>query len=456
MKEFTTKDQRQKFCSRECSCAAMREKLAQLREQGERPGHGGGAAEARRASLARRREHGEAMGWAVRKERAAAVDGRPVVVPATADMPEHVRFKLDGAAWREAADRWRWRAHDTWPVLALAGHGVRLSVDKDRLRVSPGRTSTAAGQADQFLYRGVHGVRCIVLLADSGSISLDALQWCRDQGVTILALDRNGQLSAVMMPPSPTNARLRLLQYTVDALPMAKCLVAWKLRECGLVRPGVSATMQSSMAEINRAASCDEVRMIEAQAAHAYWSSWYTGLWWKDREVPPHWRTFEQRESFLSPANRHATHPVNAMLNYAYAVLAGMIERAAVARALDPAMGHLHMPKEGRASLVYDLIEPLRPTVDSQILAWVTEAQWHVSDFVVDRSGVVRLHPELARVVVQRGAVSEDAIGAVLDWYVGQLRELGTSDAEKKQRSSAGRRKGMRAGVPPRKVLIGT
>ena len=68
----------------------------------------------------------------------------------------------------------------------------------------------------------------------------------------------------------------------------------------------------------------DAVRMVEANAAGVYWGGWNIGIWWKDREVPPHWRTFEQRASDLSRSGRHATHPVNAMLNYGYAVLAGM------------------------------------------------------------------------------------------------------------------------------------
>ena len=63
-KEFTTRDKRQHFCSRECSCAAMRAKLAAMRDAGEQRGHGGQAADARRASLARRREQGEVMGVA--------------------------------------------------------------------------------------------------------------------------------------------------------------------------------------------------------------------------------------------------------------------------------------------------------------------------------------------------------------------------------------------------------
>lgn len=206
--------------------------------------------------------------------------------------------------------------------------------------------------------------------------------------------------------------------------------------------------MQAAKADCDSASSVDEVRTIEANAAGRYWSGWNLTTWWKDREVPPHWRSFDQRVSHLSTSGRYATHPVNAMLNYGYAVLAGMLERAIVSRGLDPAMGHLHAPKDGRPSLVYDLMEPLRPQVDTQLLSWVQDEQWHKSDFVVDRTGVVRLHPELARVVVQKASVTEEAVGAVLDWYVGQLRAASGETSPRKRT----RRAGVALGKPHRQI----
>jgi hypothetical protein len=90
--------------------------------------------------------------------------------------------------------------------------------------------------------------------------------------------------------------------------------------------------------------------------------------------------------------------------------------------------------------------------VDRQILTWVQDEQWHMYDFAVDRSGVVRLHPELARVVVQKGAVSQDAIGAVLDWYIGQLRAVGQQAENRADPLRRGRRRGAALAVPHRRM----
>ena len=69
--------------------------------------------------------------------------------------------------------------------------------------------------------------------------------------------------------------------------------------------------------------------------------------------------------------NRHASHPVNAMLNYAYAVLESQVRIATVAHGLDPTIGYLHTSRPGRVALVYDLMEPLRPRVDCLLLDFV-------------------------------------------------------------------------------------
>src|SRR5215203_4652779 len=93
------------------------------------------------------------------------------------------------------------------------------------------------------------------------------------------------------------------------------------------------------------------------------------------------------RRSMVSGKNRHATHPVNAMLNYAYAVLESQVRIATVSRGLDPAIGYLHACRPGRVSLVYDLMEPLRPRVDRSVLDFVRSHTLTPSDFTLNTSG---------------------------------------------------------------------
>lgn len=144
--------------------------------------------------------------------------------------------------------------------------------------------------------------------------------------------------------------------------------------------------------------------MIEARAANVYFKAW-RGLEmnWKSTSrhlIPPQWRVIGPRESFLSQRNRHATHPVNAMLNYAYRMLESQVRIAAVATGLDPTIGFLHANREGRVALVYDLMEPLRPKVDRAVLRLVTSTRFTPRDFLLTETGRCRLHPEFSRRVI--------------------------------------------------------
>jgi CRISPR-associated protein Cas1 len=111
------------------------------------------------------------------------------------------------------------------------------------------------------------------------------------------------------------------------------------------------------------------------------------------RKILPQWQCVVPRPSMVSGRNRHATHPVNAMLNYTYAVLESLVRIATVAHGFDPTIGYLHVYRPGRVASVYDLMEPLRPRVDRSVLEFVRSHGFSLVDFVLGTDGVCRLHP---------------------------------------------------------------
>lgn len=112
-------------------------------------------------------------------------------------------------------------------------------------------------------------------------------------------------------------------------------------------------------------------------------------------------------------------------MNYAYATLFGQVECALQIAGLDVVVGSLHADHDGRASLVYDLMEPLRPVIDKAIFCWVTQQRWRRADFVIDRQGVIRVHPHLGRVVVIKAMLSDKVIREEINAYVELLKRLG-------------------------------
>jgi CRISPR/Cas system-associated endonuclease Cas1 len=99
--------------------------------------------------------------------------------------------------------------------------------------------------------------------------------------------------------------------------------------------------------------------------------------------------------------NVRASHPLNAALNLAYAVLQSQVQIEAVAAGYDPTLGIMHHGYQGSPALVFDLMEPRRPEVDAVVLAFALSEAFSAADFLIRSDGVVRLAPQLARRVCQ-------------------------------------------------------
>jgi CRISPR-associated protein Cas1 len=295
-----------------------------------------------------------------------------------------------------AADRyWADRSDPRSSTHVLAGFGCSLKVEHGLL------SSFDTGSRRSF-EPTTHRLSAIVFTGSGGIITVDAIKWCTSRGIAIFVLDWQGDLVSVTLPLTPANIALRRAQFAVDPLPIARDILRQKI--AASLRTGRLSewTCEAACAQIKVARSIEALLIIEANAAINYWEQWRFSLKHKHRGWPPSWVEFASRGSPIAGSSRHATHPVNAMLNYAYGVVAGMCVRALTSIGLDPSAGFLHSDRDGRYSLAYDLMELLRPEIDEAILSWIVAHTWSRSDFPVTRSGIVRLQPALARVVVQR------------------------------------------------------
>jgi hypothetical protein len=150
----------------------------------------------------------------------------------------------------------------------------------------------------------------------------------------------------------------------------------------------------------------DELRQLEANAAALYFGVWSgraecaPRLAAKDhRRIPPHWSRYEGRRSVLASAasNRKAERPVNAMLNYLYALVEAEAILACQAVGLDPGLGIVHADAKGRQSLALDLMEPVRPEVDAFVLDMIERRTFRKVEFTEATDGHVRLLAPLTR-----------------------------------------------------------
>jgi CRISPR-associated protein Cas1 len=91
---------------------------------------------------------------------------------------------------------------------------------------------------------------------------------------------------------------------------------------------------------------------------------------------------------FNSRNRRPPKDPVNALLSFAYALLAKECTVALLAEGLDPWWGFYHQPRHGRPALALDLMEPFRPIIaDSVVITAINTGMVKPSDFYKNANG---------------------------------------------------------------------
>ena len=176
--------------------------------------------------------------------------------------------------------------------------------------------------------------------------------------------------------------------------------------------------------KLDTARSVAEIMMVESHAAAAYWRCFRdAGL--RERKggnLPRSWLRFANRKKgaqFLGP--KHASHPINAMLNYCYVVEAGRLAKALAAQGLALQIGYLHSDKRGRNSLVWDAVEPLRPSIDAKILAFIKAHEFARSDFPQSGYNVHRLSREVTQLLLHSASLPSREIEEAAQWMVGTI-----------------------------------
>jgi CRISPR-associated endonuclease Cas1 len=304
-------------------------------------------------------------------------------------------------------------------VLTASGYGLRIFVERGHLIVQDG---VGRERRTLRLARASCGLRRLVVLGHTGSVSLEALRWLHDLGAAFIQIGADGEVIAVTAPPGLDHARLRRAQALAATNDMGRAinrdLLRTKLeRQSALAgelgtNEAALALIDQSLAGLDVATTVQELRSFEGSAATAYWSCFsavpvrFTNRD-KDR-VPEHWRRFEARRSLLTGTSRTASNPANALLNYAYALLETETRVACLTVGLDPGMGLFHADQRGRDSLALDLMEPVRPLVDRLIVEILAKRVFTATDFFETRQGNCRLMPSvttaLAELIPQLGS----------------------------------------------------
>lgn len=221
------------------------------------------------------------------------------------------------------------------------------------------------------------------------------------RGIPVIWRSVGGHYVGQTVDLSGRSAAVRRAQYRAAddpgrALTIARALVRAKIVNArGLLRRSGGRTR--ALSELRRlalraesASGRPELLGTEGAAAAAFYA-----------ELP----------NLIAPARRAAfpwdgrrrrppADPINALLSYLYAVVAGECAAAALAAGLDPTIGFLHAERPGRPALGLDLLEPFRPLIaDAVALAVINRGEIRPEHF--DRSDAgVRMNDGGRRIVL--------------------------------------------------------
>lgn len=245
------------------------------------------------------------------------------------------------------------------------------------------------------------------------------LRWINDIGASIVNIDLDGNLIISGGSAGLDDARLRRAQALAlengKAIEISHEIIRQKLEAQAEVLRQIpdsgEAIYEISQIAKNLAVceSIEQLRYAEGLAARSYWAAWKpVPIEFDSRDsqkVPDHWSAFGTRHSLVSkPASRRATNPINALMNYLYAILEAEARIAAMRMGLDPGIGFLHADLPARDSLPCDLMEPVRPKVDRYVLQILKSRKFRKTDFFETREGICRLMPPIATATLSETA----------------------------------------------------
>ena len=237
----------------------------------------------------------------------------------------------------------------------------------------------------------MHAVRQVVVFGNV-QVSTQALETLSANDIPVMYLTGYGRFVGAFLPSMPKNVGLREAQYRcfadeAECLKLAKAVVRAKLtnQRALLMRSlrgggerGSEELAAQGIADLLRklddAAGVETVLGLEGQGAALYFGEF--GRFLKAR---PPGRGFD----FTVRNRRPPRDPVNALLSFAYALLAKDCFSAVCAVGFDPYRGFFHASRHGKPSLALDLLEEFRPVIaDSVVLTLVNNEMVGPEDFL--------------------------------------------------------------------------
>ena len=241
----------------------------------------------------------------------------------------------------------------------------------------------------------MHAVRQVVVCGNV-QVSTQALETMAENDIGISYVTGHGRFIGSFVPAPAKNVSLREAQFRkfsdpATCLQLSKAVVRAKLvnQRTLLMRSlrgedearGSHETaargLYGLLGVIDDQTSVESVLGIEGQGAALYFGEFGRFL-----KPLPDDRGFD----FTTRNRRPPRDPVNALLSFAYAMLAKYCFSAVLTVGFDPYKGFFHQGRHGKPSLALDLMEEFRPVIaDSVVLTLINNEALTKADFIIWR-----------------------------------------------------------------------
>ena len=309
-------------------------------------------------------------------------------------------------------------------TLFVTSEDVYLSLD--------GETVVANREKAIIARYPLHTLSAIVSFAYPGA-SPALMGACATRGILLSFCTPRGKFLARVCGAANGNVLLRRTQYRAADDPAQSCQIArsmvfgkiynarWSIerarRDHGLRvdaqrLASVSAQLKGMLPQLASETDLNSLRGLEGAGATAYFSV-------LDQMILGERPAF----SFQKRSRRPPLDPVNALLSFAYSLLAHDCISALESIGLDSYVGFLHRDRPGRASLALDLMEELRPCVaDRFALTVINNRVLKAEDFLQYESGGVYLTEDARRTLLcrwqerKRETITHPFLGEKIPW----------------------------------------
>ena len=228
---------------------------------------------------------------------------------------------------------------------------------------------------------------------------------CARRGIDLCFFSPNGQFLARTVGEERGNVLLRQTQYRIADSETLSCSYAkyfilgkvynarWVLERATRDHPQrvpvdqlkrTSIQLAAALPLIEQCEDLDQLRGLEGEAAQRYFDC-FGALILRQNE----------NFTFTSRSRRPPLDNVNALLSFAYSLLARDCASALSSVGLDPYVGFLHRARPGRRSLALDLMEELRAVyADRFVLSCINQKILTARHFQQQENGAVLLTDE--------------------------------------------------------------